>query len=291
METIVIGIDGSEGAGHALKWAVAEALLHDAELEAIYATGLPRAGNPLGSAPADLSAIDDSARAIIDEAISDHLRRHPDLRMRSRIEHGPAASALVDAAADADLAVVGSRGIGGFKGLVLGSVSRHLSHHPPCPVAVLHPPREPSDQQHGRVTVGIDGSAAAAEAVRFAVEEAQTRRAALHVIHAWDVPDLATLLPVFPDDPRPEQLEAGALALLEQALGGIGEPDGVVVEPVVTRAHPAEALIRGAAESDLLVVGARGDDSYGSVLLGSVSHACAEHSPCPVVIVPAGATA
>lgn len=139
---IVVGIDGSPGSLDALRWAAREANLHETELEVVHGWEMPAVsppGGPVFEPLADHGAPGAATRFVerlTDEALGDGPR--PQV-MKVRVVGAPPVQALMDAAAGAALLVVGTRGRGGFTGLVLGSVSRRCIHHSPCPVAVIPP--------------------------------------------------------------------------------------------------------------------------------------------------------
>ena len=149
MGRIVGGVDGSPGGQAALRFALEEARLRRATLDAVHAwlmplyegvpgpfvVGLP-AGPPLDEVRRELER---AARAVLDRALADAGPADGVEVRRAAVESAP-AKALLDAAVGADLLVVGSRGRGGFKGLLLGSVSTQCAKHAPCPVAVVKPP-------------------------------------------------------------------------------------------------------------------------------------------------------
>ncbi len=133
------------------------------------------------------------------------------------------------------------------------------------------------------ILVGVDDSPAAAEAVRWAANEAALRGASLHVMHAWDLPGFAG----WEDAPvTREGLQAESTRILDglTAQAAEGRP-GLDVVGVSVEGAPVEELLAAAGEADLLVVGSRGEGGFKGLLLGSVSHQCALHAPCPVVIV------
>lgn len=138
MVRIVVGIDGSEAARRALQWAAAEARLRRASLEVVHAWAMPAViAFPYTSANFDPTPIEQSARATLDAAV-DALDTSGLAQPVERIlVNGGAASAVLEAAKGADLVVVGSRGLGGFSGLLLGSVSHQVAHHAGCPVVVV----------------------------------------------------------------------------------------------------------------------------------------------------------
>ena len=138
MPTIVVGVDGSGGSREALRWALGEAKLHGATVRAVHAWSMPVAfGGPYMAPQAfDQGELHDRARASLDAAV-DEVARGSSVPVERLVEQGSAADVLVHAADDADLLVVGSRGHGGFAGLLLGSVSQQCAHHAPCPVVIV----------------------------------------------------------------------------------------------------------------------------------------------------------
>ena len=139
MERIVVGVDGSESAQEALRWAVAEARVRNATVEAVYAwhqpfaTGYAEMGELYG-----LEHFEKEAQEALDAAV-DAVDASGIPAIERRLVTGGAANALVEEAKGASLLVVGSRGRGGFTGLLLGSVSQQAAHHATCPVVIIPP--------------------------------------------------------------------------------------------------------------------------------------------------------
>jgi len=137
MPGVVVGTDGSEGALRALSWAVDEARLRRTRLTVLAVVAVPvtlgRASAPIVGEPepADLEAAEAAANADLAAAGAD------DVDTEIRVVAGVPAEELVNAGTDADLLVVGSRGVGGFSRLLLGSVSSQVVHHATCPVVVI----------------------------------------------------------------------------------------------------------------------------------------------------------
>ena len=144
MSVIVVGVDGSEGSRDALRWALAEAGLRGATVRAIHAWSLPVAfGGPTMPPQAfDPSEVHDHAQRSLDAAVDEVAGSSPSVAVERVVEQGAAADVLVQAAEHADLLVVGSRGRGGFAGLLLGSVSQQCAHHAACPVVIVRTPHE-----------------------------------------------------------------------------------------------------------------------------------------------------
>jgi nucleotide-binding universal stress UspA family protein len=135
------------------------------------------------------------------------------------------------------------------------------------------------------IVVGIDGSPASAKALRWAAEEARLRDATVRAVYAWSFPfqsgEIAHLAAQAVLDALQQDAEQSAQTAVREALGA----DADTVERVVEEASPVQALTTAARDADLLVVGSRGRGGFTGLLLGSVSTQCAQHAPCPVVII------
>jgi len=137
------------------------------------------------------------------------------------------------------------------------------------------------------IVVGVDGSAHAARALAWAIDEARRRGAHLRVVTVWHVPlgayGTGGLVP-----PLTTAVDESFGEVAQEVAAAAGETvraAGVEVETQVKRGQAADVLIAAARDADLLVVGCRGHGGFAGLLLGSVSAQCAHHAPCPVVIV------
>lgn len=138
MQRIVVGVDGSETAARALKWAVDEARLHRAALEVVHAWHAPYVGDfAYATVALDPEVFETAARETLDAAVASVDVSGLTAPVERVLSTGGAAAAILEAAKGADLVVVGSRGLGGFRGLMLGSVSHQVAHHATCPVVVV----------------------------------------------------------------------------------------------------------------------------------------------------------
>lgn len=284
MNGIVVGTDGSEGACVALRWAVEEGRLRGLPVTVVLAWDYLAQPKLDPNAPFDPSYDDARAAEFLDghlaqvfgDAAAD-LGRH--------VVNDKAAPALLEAAEGADLLVVGARGLGGFKGLLLGSVSRACIEHATCPIAVIHartadaPVVDPP-----RVVVGTDGSADAMVAMRWAADEARARGAVLQVLHSWQLPLIGGYLDGAPQFDA-AQLEGYATRTLESAIAELGADD-LPVESVLVTGGAAGALIDASEGASVVVVGRRGLSRLAGFLLGSTSSRVAQHANAPVVLVP-----
>jgi nucleotide-binding universal stress UspA family protein len=143
MSTIVVGVDGSTSAGNALDFALREARLRGADVRIVAAWQLPAVAYAGGYGPGDAELLGE-----LEQEARDHAARALDqvdaggVDVTKVVREGSASHVLLEEAADADLLVVGSRGLGGFRGLLLGSVGQQCAHHAPCPLVIVPHPRE-----------------------------------------------------------------------------------------------------------------------------------------------------
>ena len=146
----MVGVDGSEASREALRWAADEARLRSARLVAVHAWSFVPAqpigdpgmlAVPAGDLPGQLDAESEAARLALDEAVGDALGADPGIDVERKLVEGDAGETLVKEGAGAELLVVGSHGRSGFKAALLGSVSRSVVDHAPCPVVVVKQPK------------------------------------------------------------------------------------------------------------------------------------------------------
>jgi nucleotide-binding universal stress UspA family protein len=126
---VVVGFDGSEGGTRALAWAAGEVQVHDARLRVVRAW-----------TPGEFGTDQEQAEIMqkrLDENVATVLGTQGSVAVETVVEQGHAAKVLLHQAANADMLVVGSRGHGGFAGLLLGSVSQHVATHSGAPVVVI----------------------------------------------------------------------------------------------------------------------------------------------------------
>ena len=193
---IVVGFDGSESSRAALTYALRAAGKRD---WAVHIAHVGIAGiSAVGAVPIDAAGSHDElmaserkmVRAIVEEARAEA----PTVEVTSQILSGRPAKALIEAAEGAEMVVVGSRGLGTFTGLAVGSTSQQLASYAPCPVVVVRPTGHlPLGPEAGRVVVGVDGSTGSAKAIEFAFEEAAARQCGLTAVYAWQVPSFEGL--------------------------------------------------------------------------------------------------
>jgi nucleotide-binding universal stress UspA family protein len=285
----VVGIDGSDESRSALRWAVNEAALWDAQLDVVHAWDLPFVVVPPPisvTSQRDVETLHQAAQSLLDTEVSaatDHASTAPQ-RLEKIVVADSAARALLETAKGADLLVVGTRGRGGFTGLLLGSVSNQCVHHASCPVAIVrghvHQPLESPRRPH--IVVGVDGSDCGHAALSWAITAAARRRAPLVALAAWSSLDQPG---EFEPDFGAADIKSMADAAVERARDEVADGTNVEIEIRLVNDRPAHALIEASTDAGTLVVGSRGLGGFRGLLLGSVSNKCAHHAHCPVVVV------
>ncbi|GLZ06558.1 universal stress protein [Actinomadura sp. NBRC 104412] len=277
---VVVGYDGSDAGARALRWAAEEAAARGIPVTVTHVWEF-NFGASLGMPIVDLRTV---AQEILEEGVERLRDAAPGLEVRSDLERGSAAAKLIELSGRAEMIVLGSRGLGGFAGLVLGSVSAQVAAHAGCPVVVLRgEPDAGAGEERGRVVVGVDGSAAARAALEMAFTEAEVHRVPLTAIVAWS-PSPQVALP-----PLVDQNELGELAetRLARLLAPLRErhPEVGDVRTRVVTGVPHEVLLEASPGARLLVVGSRGLGGIRGLMLGSVSHALLHNADCPVAVV------
>ncbi|WP_092599617.1 universal stress protein [Actinopolyspora xinjiangensis] len=274
---IVVGTDGSDSALRAALWAAETARCHGAVLRLVHGYAMPERGYPRFLVPTralrtGLRAQARSALHTTSEAVRGGV---PGTELETRIVEAAPAVALLRESRGALMNVVGSRGLGGFSGLLIGSVAMALVAHSRVPTVVVRDELPDSSARHSLpVLVAVDGSPASSRAVAFAFREAATRGVSLTAVH------------VAQGHRSSESVLDSERALLSERLAGWSEhhPD-VPVERLVLPGHVVRTLLEVAAEGQLLVVGSRGTEGFPGMLLGSTSRSLVVHAPRSLAVV------
>ncbi len=279
---IAVGVDESDGAANALRWAAEEAELHGATLTAVMAWGFLDQHHTIVGERFDPSYGEPDATDALREFVVKAVGADRSSAVATRAVCDLPARALLDASADADLLVVGARGLGGFRGLLLGSVSQHCLHHTRTPIAIIRP-LDAHAGTSGRVVVGVDGSPTSERAFRWALIEARARHAALDVVHAWQLPYIG-----YGRSSMGDVTASGDIAslVLDRVIAEAGSHGTRLVRAVPVDGGASEAIIEVAEGADLLIVGTRGHSPLKRLIIGSVATQLALHAPCPLVVVP-----
>ncbi|MFD2768169.1 universal stress protein [Micromonospora eburnea] len=279
-EMILVGYDGSTDAKVALNWALDEAGRSGRPVRLAYVFEWLTVAGWVGPGVTPGIWPDETARQQVEELVRSAAESaaadRPGLTVHGEVLDGPPALVLQERSAEAGMVVLGTRGQGGFGGLLAGSTAVSVAAHAHCPVIVV---RDGQAATSGPVVVGVDGSESSLLALGFAVERAAQRDVPLRVLRAWGPSGERRV----PPDSDPEAAERTAV---EQDVAQWREtfPD-VPIEVQVPPGNPAALLVEASREAQLVVVGSRGRGGLRGMLLGSVSQQLIHHSHCPVAVV------
>lgn len=284
---IVVAVDGSPSSDAAVDWAARDAALRHVALTIVHVQPADEVGPwldfPVALPQEYLAERDRRSQEIIDDALGvvvDAVSHDREFPVHTMVLTGAKMPALIDVSKEADMVVLGRRGVGGLRGLLLGSTSSTLVHHAHCPVAVIQ-----ADGGRERVSptapvvVGVDGSPASESATAIAFDEASRRGVDLTAVHTWmNSAD-------FPFPVSTDALSTQADEELAQRLAGWCEryPD-VTVHRIVAQDNPAHRLIAESQAAQLLVVGSHGRGGFTGLLLGSVGSAVVHAARIPVIV-------
>ncbi|WP_413450325.1 universal stress protein [Georgenia phoenicis] len=279
---IVVGVDGSSLADTAVLWAAAEADRRGTTLHVVHAfVHLHAVGGYV--AVLDTANPLEIGGEVCERAAGAAREAFPSLTVTTEVRVGRAAPELIKASREAAMLVLGARGHGRVTGLIVGSVSQQVAMYARCPVVVVRGPAA-----SGPVVVGVDGSPAAAEALRFAVAHAAATGAPVRAVRAEYV-ELPMGAP--PGDwyadlvARSEQATVAARRAVDEVAA---EHPGLDIELRVLRRHPEAALVEEAEGASLLVVAKRGLGGFTGLMLGSVSQGVLSRAKVSVAVVPGG---
>lgn len=302
---IVIGHDGSTLADRALQMAAKYAELLDAPLVVVRAwrvdADIPGYGR-IAPNPESFEDLADAVRSSLIDECRAVLDNRPGLDVHYRAEPGAPADVLCDVSESAMALVVGSRGVGGLSGLLLGSVAARCLRQATCPVLIVREKAASalspnlSDEEGrviermptGTIVVGNDGSPESVHATAIAADFGETLRAAVMVVRCWSIDEM----------PHGLIWQDGYVMPFAQASDTIrkqleGDIAHVVARHPTVQFHtagvlgePGETLVHLSTQASLLVTGSRGRGGFRSLLLGSVASHCASRALCPTLVVP-----
>ncbi|MFC4950759.1 universal stress protein [Pseudonocardia sp. GCM10023141] len=285
-QTLVVGVDGSQFALRAVRWAADEAGRRKVPLRIVHAfqwiEDRGRSGPGVRSGHREIAL--ERARHLIAAAAREALEQAPGIEVERQLVVGDAIGVLTAETVHAQLVVVGDRGHSRFDGMIMGSVPVALAVHAACPIVVVRGrDRETTGAAVPAVVVGVDGTPLSEAAIAFAFDAAATRGAPLVAVHTWidliSDPNVAAIIDrdIAADDER---------RVLSESLAGWSEkyPD-VPVEQVVAHGRPAHTLLDLSTRAQLLVVGSRRHGDFTGLFLGSVSNTLVHRAACPVAVV------
>jgi nucleotide-binding universal stress UspA family protein len=272
-DRIVVGYDGSPEAALAVRWAARHAVLLNRELEVVHCSLWPLLTHDLGPVKGVAgSGLQHQAQATLDAGKAEALSAAPRSTVNGSLLYGLPAGHLRRMAETAGMLVLGSRGIGGFLGLLVGSVSLELAATAPCPVAVIRFDKHP----RGRVVVGIDSSGSAGS-LRLASDLASATGTDLLIIHV-----------IHPDGGVTNQSGGGAQSARRLLLTAAHDakdlaPNVTVSQNLAQDASVPRALLNASRGAALIVLGSKGHTLQSSTV-GSNTHAVLHHATGPVLI-------
>lgn len=284
---VLVGADGSEHCDAALRWAADTAVAYGLPLTILYARP---------DAMAEPKLIDEST-GVLGEATTLVRERQPGVEVRALQMPAAPVQSLLAAGENADVLVLGSRGVGGFRGLLLGSTTLHVAPYAHCPVVVVHSGSEGGVRfegvdeypgNPGQVVLGYDGSPASNRAAAFAFRHAEAVGCgvvAVSVEASRGEPETEEI------DPENATPGSDTSAFHSPVIVTAAAFPDVPVSFVAGTGRPAEVLLSEAAGAELLVVGSRGSGGFSGLIMGSVSQKVLAHASCPVAILHPGVSA
>jgi nucleotide-binding universal stress UspA family protein len=294
---ILLATDGSREAEAAARSAADLAQKTHSELHVVHAFGIAPVGPPVYPEATDLQSVEYEAETEEGQRISEQRAREvlqeEVEKVRSTVagEHlveGRVAPEIVGLAEEigAGLIVMGSRGRGGIRRALMGSVSESVVRHAHCPVLVVRDGERQRDYLPGTILLAVDGSEEASAAARTAVELAERTDSELHVVYVGEV------TPVYHPErhgyrARYEELQEQARRLLEEQVHEVNSAGGTVSRAHLRMGRPDEEIVVLGEEigADLIATGSRGLGGMRRALMGSVSDSIVRHSHCPVLVV------
>ncbi|QNS02318.1 universal stress protein [Streptomyces xanthii] len=280
---VTVGVDGSAESLAAARWAAREAVVREVPLRLVCVEEWP--GTPEMPLPYARTVAERTDVLLRDEAARAR-RRHPGLEVFTEQARGRAAEELRAAADEADLMVLGSRGLGSVSGFVIGSVSLAVAGTARRPVVLVRADGDASAAPSGRIVVGLDMYDPCEDLLAFSFAEAARRKSSLGFLHSWTLPAYYGAGAVL--DPRiAAEVKVDLEGRLDELLAPWRErfPD-VKATAVAVEGPVADQLIDASRDAELVIVGRRSRKLPVGPRLGHVAHALIHHSPVPVAVVP-----
>ncbi|MER5207974.1 universal stress protein [Streptomyces sp. NPDC002825] len=279
---VTVGLDGSKESLDALGWAATAAVLREVPLRLVHVEEWPNTPRmPLPYA----RALAEQTESLLEDATGRVRKDHPGLEVITERARGRAAEELTAAANEADLTVLGSRGLGGVRGFIVGSVSLAVVGSARRPVVLVRAESSPVAPEGG-IVVGVDVHHPCEDLLAFSFNEAARRNAPLRFLHSWTLPVSYGYAAVM-DPGIGEELGGHLLSGLDDLLDPWRKRyPGVEAAGAAVVGSPAYQLVDAAQTARLVIVGRRNRKVPLGAHLGHVAHAVIHHSPAPVAVVP-----
>ncbi|MGI8578200.1 MAG: universal stress protein [Nocardioidaceae bacterium] len=285
--SILVGVDGSEASARAVLWAEKQSRLEGRPLVLVHAID-PRRNKWAGEYGFGMTqfveAIEAGGRELLETArAAVRLDANDKLDVQTIFELADPRQVLMDLSDEASMIVVGSRGYGPVRSLLLGSVSIALTQHARCPVVVMRP--QEADDSQRQIVVGLSGFQPLSSAAEFAFRQASLRSLPLTILHGFWDPTLGHT------DTAPHAMQALAYAdeaqqVLKTVAGMTEKFRDVVVTYRIAKGLPDDSLLAASKDAGMVVVGARHKSTLSARLEGQVSRTVTEHAHCVVAVVP-----
>ncbi|MFK4084832.1 universal stress protein [Kribbella sp. NPDC020789] len=282
---IHVGVDSSWRDTGALEWALQESLVRHEPLQVVHVVE-----DPARHAPGWEAGIEESSMDLVTE-VQRYLDQVPGtLDNEADLIVGPPPQKLAELAAGSRMLVVGRRGIGGFKRLLIGSTSEAVVSAATTPVVVVPEHWKPSDHT-GPVVIALDDGDDQSALIEFGIAEALERDLAVRLVHVWDLPAVYSWDAMNVAGVAGEWMQTAERHFANVADEWKAKYPELTIEVEVKRGHVVDGVVTSATDTDaqLLVVGTRHHTRLASVLLGSVTRGVLHHAPCPLAVVPPAA--
>ena len=289
-DIVVVAVDGSPASDNAVRWAANTAMKRNIPLRLAAAYSMPQFLYAEGMVPPQeiFDELQRETLQTVDRARDIALEVAPDLHIGHAVAEGSPIDMLLEMSKESTMVVMGSRGLSGISGMVLGSVSGAVVSHASCPVVVVREDNAVTEtNKYGPVVVGVDGSDVSRRATEVAFKEAAARGAELHAVHTWvDTQIQGPGAGYAVSEDHWQAVQAEKDELLSSCLNELAKqyPE-VVVKKIITRDRPVRALAEAAQGAQLLVTGSHGRGGFKGMLLGSTSRALLQEAPCPMMVV------
>ncbi|SPT63902.1 universal stress protein [Actinomadura madurae] len=279
-DPIIVGADGSVPSERAVAWAADEAARYGRDLTIVHAVEKWPFDIPLDTAPGEARSLTREGKQVLADAERVARARRPQLTVSGELTSARTVRALAERSEKAFELVVGNRGLGGFTGLVLGSVGLGAVLHAACPVVVVR--GEPNGER-GEIAVGV-GLGDDSAALEYAFRAAAAREARLRVVHAWPFPKALDEPGAGADIRRIE--ERARWRVIEAHAPMRKRFPGVQVVEDIVQDNPAAALVAASRDTDLVIAGSHPREGLTVPRARAVTHALLHQAHCPVAVVP-----
>ncbi|WP_327381645.1 universal stress protein [Streptomyces sp. NBC_01207] len=278
---VIVGVDGSEPARQAAMWAAAEAVRRERPLHIVH--GSDTDGRVLYVSAKSIESVRQAGRELLDATSAAVTERFPGLQVNAEFSRRAPVPSLHQAAGRDGTIVVGSRGLGGFSSLMLGSVGLKVAAGAKTPVIIV---RGTENGAETGVVLAAVRDEHDLDCARYAAREAQLREGSLRLLHVWNILQSVGEVVSLLDDV--EEIANEQVRHLNAVADRIREefPDLAVQVDAAKSTSVASVLVEASRQAGLLVMGGRRSPSYLGPTLGRVTHSLVHHAHCPVQLIP-----